>query len=590
MILQELEKLYGRLAADPAYGLAEPGYSQQKISFIVVLRPDGTLHAIEDARITEGKKKLALLRTVPGQAKPSGQGLNPCFLWDNSAYMLGYKAEDEKPDRTAKAFEAFRQKHLALAKDIPAPEFTAVVKFLSAWNPTTVPADIKALLDDAATTGFGAFKIQGVEGYVHEAPTIRSWWNSQQAGDETDTRTESAMCLITGATARAALLHEPAIKGVAGGQSSGTKLVSYNCASFTSYAKDQGENAPVSESAAFRYCNSLNALLTGSRHRLRLGDMTVVFWTDSPSATEDLFADIFDEKSGKDAPAQDEARLQKLTAFWKLVQDGSGLPENWQKFGDAPGTRFYLLGLSPNAARLSVRFWLTSTLGEFATRLKEHADAMAMVRSFDSDREHPPLWLLLAQTARDSDGIPPLLGGALLRAVLTGEPYPTSMAQLVINRIRADRKIDHLRAAFLKAYLTRLPNTSIHLPLPMSLDTTRSDPAYLLGRLFATYEKNQADASDGKLNSTIRDRYYSSASATPRAVFGILARTGQHHLAKLNPGQRVTREKLIQEIADKLTDYPAHLNLAGQALFTLGYYHQTKDFFTKKAAPEAPSA
>ncbi len=586
MILQELEKLYGRLAADPAYGIAEPGYSQQKISFVVLLRPDGTLHAIEDARIAEGKKKLAQPRTVPGQAKPSGQGLNPCFLWDNSAYMLGYKAEDEKPERTAKAFEAFRQKHLDLAKDIGSPEFAAVAKFLSGWNPAGMPADIKAVLDDAAATGFGVFKVHGFEGYVHEAQDVRAWWNKQQSGDETEAPSEAGMCLITGATAPAALLHEPAIKGVTGGQSSGTKLVSYNCASFTSYAKEQGENAPVSDAAAFRYCNALNALLTGSRHRLRLGDMTVVFWTDAPSAIEDLFADIFDEKSAKDAPAQDNTRLQKLSAFWKLVQDGAGSPENWKAFGDAPGTRFYMLGLSPNAARLSVRFWLTGTLGDFATRLKEHADALAMVRSFDSDREHPPLWLLLAQTARDSDGIPPLLGGALLRAVLTGGPYPTSMAQLVINRIRADHKIDHLRAAFLKAYLTRLPNTSIPRPLPMSLDTTRSEPAYRLGRLFAALEKTQADAQPG-INATIRDRFYGAASATPSAVFPRILRTYQHHLAKLQGGLRVNREKLVQEILGELRDFPVHLNLAEQGLFAIGYYHQTKDFFTKKEPTES---
>lgn len=367
-------------------------------------------------------------------------------------------------------------------------------------------------------------------------------------------------------------------------------MVNFNKRSFESLGHNQaqGLNAPTSELAAFRYVTALNYLLKNPKHRLRIGDTTIVFWTESPSSTEDVFADIFDEKSSKDAAAQDITRLQKIAAFWQLVRTGT--PADWEKFGDTPGTRFHILGLSPNAARLSVRFWHTGTLGEFATRLKEHADAMALVRSFESDREHPPLWLLLAQTARDSDGIPPLLGGALLRSVLTGGPYPTAMAQLVINRIRADHKIDHLRAAFLKAYLTRLPNPAYPIPLPMSLDTSRTEPAYLLGRLFATYEKNQGDASGGTLNATIRDRYYSAASATPRAVFGTLARTGNHHLAKLHPGQRVQREKLMQEICDKLADYPAHLNLAGQALFTLGYYHQTAAFYAKKDTAETTTA
>lgn len=586
MILQELEKLYGRLAGNPDYNIAPSGYSQQKISFIVALKPDGSLHDIVDARIPDGKKQVARVMSVPGQAKPPGQGITPCFLWDNSAYMLGYKTEDEKPERTAKVFEAFRQKHIALAKDIPSAGFTAVAKFLSTWDPAQIPTKLKEKLDDAAATGFGVFQIQATEGYVHENAVVRDWWNTHADAESTETDTTSGMCLITGNTAPAALLHEPAIKG-AGGQPAGTKLVSYNCDSFISYAKEQGENAPVSEAAAFRYCNALNALLASDKHRMRLGDMTLVFWSNAKDSTfESTAVEALSNTTWK-LDKKLEKQNAKIAEFWKLVSSGTTSLEDWESFKASPATQFYILGLSPNAARLSVRFWQTGTLGEFATRLKQHADAMAMVRSFDSDREHPPLWLLLAQTARDSDGIPPLLGGALLRSILTGGPYPTAMAQLVVNRIRADHKIDHLRAAFLKAYLTRLPDTSI--PLPMSLDTSRTETAYRLGRLFAALEKTQADALPG-INATIRDRFYGAASATPGVVFPRILRTYQHHLGKLSGGLRVTREKLVQEIVGELLDFPSRLNLADQGLFAIGYYHQMREFFTKKDPAESPAA
>lgn len=580
MILQELAALYDRLADDPAYGLAKPGYSRQKITFEIVLRPDGTLHAIHGARIVDGKKKLADARNVPGQSKPSGQGLNPGFLWDNAAYLLGYKTEDDKPERTAKAFAAFRDKHGALAGEIDDPGFQAVAKFLSGWVPERDAPAYRELLDDAAATGFGVFRIQGAETAVQDSPCLKAWWEKNQSESEPG---DTGRCLVSGKIAPIAKLHEPAIKGVPGAQSSGAKLVSYNCAGFTSYGKEQGDNAPVSEEAAFRYCNALNTLLSDRKHHIRIGDMAVVFWTEKPSPVESIFADLFDEKPENNA-AQDSDRIRKLKTFWELIRQGSTSSEAWGTFGADPETRFHMIGLAPNAARISIRFGQTGTLGEFAEKLARHTADMSMIRSFDSDREHPPLWLLLAQTARDSDGIPPLLGGALLRAVLTGSPYPNAMARLVLNRIRADRKIDHIRCAFLKAYLQRSPfseNTTISTPIPMSLDTTRTDPAYRLGRLFAALEKTQTDAL-GSVNAGLRDRFYGAASATPSIVFPRILRTYQHHLGKLQGGQRVNREKLVQEILADLNNFPARLNLAEQGLFAIGYYHQTKDFYTKK--------
>jgi CRISPR-associated protein Csd1 len=387
-------------------------------------------------------------------------------------------------------------------------------------------------------------------------------------------------CLISGEIAPTALTHDPPIKGVADAQSSGAKLVSFNLRSVESYAKEQGSNSPVSETAAFAYCNALNWLLSQKEHRFRVGDATTVFWTEASSPAENLLPwmmtgvpDAEDQKTKN----QVQEVLKKIS-IGTLGRDELGNPE----------ITYHILGLSPNASRLSVRFWHSGTLGDLISKLKLHFDQLKVVRQFDEtnskfpDPLTPNIYQILRQTAREADGIPPQLSGALMRAILLGENYPESLATAVINRIRAEREISYLKAAILKAWLTRNHNQTITI----MLDETNTNPGYRLGRLFAVLEKTQQDALPG-LNATIRDRFYASASATPRAVFGRLLRTYQHHLAKLeHPGAKVIREKQTQEILSTLTDFPAHLNLQYQAQFALGYYHQRKDFFTKKETTE----
>lgn len=593
--LRALDQLYVRLADDDRYGLALPGYSTQKISFCLVLNLDGSLvGAPQDERDTSGKKPLARQLSVPGQAKPSGQGLNPCFLWDNSAYLLGYKSEDEKPERTAKAFAAFRQRHLDLLASEPTlaadAGFVAVCAFLRDWTPACA-LEFKTQLDDFAATGFGVFRLAGDRGYVHERPAVRAYWDRLQAVADPDA--PRGQCLVTGAADQPlALLVEPAIKGVAGAQSSGAKIISFNCDSFTSYGKEQGLNSPISAPVAFRHATALNALLAGPRshlHRLQVGDATTVFWTGAPTATEGFLAEFLDGHTpDEQALAQDEPLRARLHTFFAILRDGGG--RSVDDLGDRADTPFYVLGLSPNAARLSVRFWSVDTLADFIAHLRDHFHALRLERRFpEHEPEFPAVWLLLRQTARESKDIPPLLAGPFLRAVLTGTPYPATLATGVLNRIRADHDVGYLRCAILKAFLNR----NHQLELPMSLDPARPEPAYRLGRLFAALEKTQEDALPG-LNATIRDRFYSAASATPRAVFPRLLRTYQHHLTKAagerGTGLKVNRERLVQEIVSALGDMPAHLDLAGQSLFALGYYHQRQAFYTKSDTEAQPAA
>ncbi|MBK5966429.1 type I-C CRISPR-associated protein Cas8c/Csd1 [Thiocystis minor] len=591
MILQSLHALYDRLVEDVDYAVAPAGYSLQKISFEVVLTQDGTLAQINDVRDRNGKKAVPVQRLVPGQAKPSGSGLNPGFLWDNAAYLLGYKLDDPKlsvdqnchfRERATVSLAALRERHLQAETAIDDPGFSAVCRFLEQWHPEHA-VEHPSLAELGA--GFGVFRFQGETGYLHERGKVRAWWQEQELIGK-DGAAQSGMCLITGAIGPLAQLHEPGIKGVGGAQSSGAKLVSFNCDAFTSYHKDKSWNSPVSESAAFRYCTVLNSLLSGPRsnkHRLTIGDATMVFWTERPTVTEDWFANFF---SG-DLPeeSQDETALGQIQVLLRALREGGGA---LAALGDDPKTTFYLLGLAPNAARLSVRFWHVSTLRELFDRLHAHYDALRIVRQFEEgarrpDPEFPPTWMLLRETARETKDIQPLLGGTLMRAILTGGPYPNALASAVIRRIRADREINYCRAAILKAWLTRLPNQR-QGAIPVSLDPDKPEPAYRLGRLFAVLEKTQQDAL-GDLNASIRDRFYSAASATPGMVFPRLLRTYQHHLAKLNPGAKINRERLVQDIVGGLDTMPAHLALEAQGLFAIGYYHQRKDLFTRTQPP-----
>ena len=583
MILQSLNDLYSRIASDPDYEIAPPGFSNQKISFRIVVKPDGNLFEIEDARKPNSAGKLMpTVISVPGETKPSGPGINPCFLWDNQTYLLGMQPENKQPDFGKLRFESFRDLHLANERQISDPDYSAICRFLESWDPLDLGNF--PILNEVGT-GFGIFQIQGSKKPVHENKKIESWWKQRVSG-QGDSETIS-QCMVTGVTSPIARLH-PKIKGVAGAQSVGASIVSFNNSAYESYGKTQSFNSPVSEKVAFQYGAALNSLLNGpksDKHRISIGGTTVVFWTDGPQSTlvESCFAEFVGGGSSSIDDVQDQTQRERLLRLLSAVKKGG----HFQDFDDNLQTGFYILGLAPNAARLAVRFFHRSSIGELIGRLHDHLNCFKMVREFDQpigakkpDPEFPALWQILRETARTSKEISPLLGGGLTRSVIEGTPYPDALLTSVIRRIQADRRITYLRAATIKASLVRNHNQ----PIPIMLDTTNTEPAYRLGRLFSALEKTQDDAL-GNVNAGIRDRFYGAASATPASVFPRLLRTYQHHLSKLTPGLKVQREQLIQEILESIQVFPSQLNLKRQGMFAIGYYHQRKSFFTKKQDP-----
>jgi CRISPR-associated protein Csd1 len=353
-------------------------------------------------------------------------------------------------------------------------------------------------------------------------------------------------------------------------------LISFNFDSAISFGKKQNLNAPICEQAAFAYTTALNTLLaSGSRRKVQIGDTTVVFWTDVPGAAEEFFGLAV---GGKEA--EDQEMTKEIELHLRAVVKGY-YPHELGK----SDTAFYVLGLSPNAARLSVRFWYVGTVGQMAENIGSHYKALRLQRSFENDPEYPRPWWLLKELApqRDSRHIPPLLAGQLVRAIVHNQPYPRTLLTTVITRIRADKQVNYLRACIIKAYLTR----NAYKEIAMGLDKDNTDIGYRLGRLFAIVEHIQNDAVPGA-NATVRDRFFGAAAATPRRIFPVILKNAQHGLAKIRkekPGWAVSLDKSLQEILDSVkpqNGFPATMSLEKQGMFVLGYYHQRQDLYTKQ--------
>ena len=579
MILQALNDYYQRLLTQDV-GIALPGYSQEKISYVLVLSSAGELVDVQDVRVQVGKKLQPRLISAP-QPEKRTSGVKSNFLWDKTSYVLGISAKEG--GRSAQEHQAFKELHCNLLADNTDPSLQALLKFLQQWTPEQFqPPLFNAEMLDSNLV----FRLDGQMQYLHDTPAAQAIWSRLQAGADS----KEGMCLVTGQRQPLARLH-PAIKGVNGAQSSGASIVSFNLESFSSYGKAQGDNAPVSEQAAFAYTTVLNHLLRrddSNHQRLQIGDASVVFWAEAANAVQaDAAETLFWEML--DPPADDVSETEHLRQALDKVANGRALRELSPELED--DTRIYVLGLSPNASRLSIRFWETDSLGNFARRLAEHFQDLALEPL--PWKTEPAMWRLLHATAPSRDGkskaedIPPQLAGELTRAILTGSRYPRSLLNTIIMRLRADGDISGTRVALCKAVLARdlrLGVKGINEEIPMSLDKEASHVGYRLGRLFAVLESAQYHALGGELNATIRDRYYGAASATPATVFPMLLRNTHNHLAKLRKqkGQLAkiaeSLDYKIREIIDGLPpQFPRSLRLEDQGRFAIGYYHQRFD-------------
>ena len=570
MILQALVKLYEDLAAQGK--IARPGWSPVQVSWALCLDAGGRL--IQVIPLLEGQKNGGSTAQSMELPTPVARSVNidSNFLWDHSGYLLGIDAKG-KPERSRQCFDACRRLHEQVLDGVDSPISRAILAYFSQWQPARA-AEHPALSDCLEEVRKGANLVFRVEGrFAQEDAAIRAAWQNHydSGGDGPDMQ-----CLVTGQMGPVARLH-PAVKGVRGAQSSGASLVSFNAPAFCSYGREQSLNAPTGKYAAFAYTAALNHLLSDRAHVQRLGDTTVVFWAAGADPAYQAFsaAALF---GGPPPAGLEEATLRAALKKLSRMERCAEVPRD-------PPPPFYILGLSPNAARLSVRFFLRDCFGGFLSHVNAHHARMEIVRPANDPYETISLWALLQetvpQTVRDKSPSP-VLAGATARAILSNTDYPAALLNGVMLRIRADRKITRGRAAILKAYYLKNPHTECPKEvLTVSLNETSSIVPYNLGRLFSVLEAIQQAANPG-INTTIKDKYFNSASATPATIFPILNNLAQKHLKKLDTGLRIHYDRQLGQIKELLGEtLPGRLSLPEQASFDLGYYHQTQKRYSK---------
>ena len=574
MILQALTEYYRTL--ENSGQISPLGWGEAKVSYALCIGPEGALEQVVSLQTEQKKGKKTVLRPqimrLPAPVKRT-VGIVPNFLCDNASYLLGADNKG-KPQRTLECFQACKALHEELLDGVDSPAAQAVLAFFRTWQPEQA-AGHPALADcweELMAGGNLVFRHGGA--FVHEDALVRRAWDGHYRAEGDGPQ---MICLVTGEHGTVESTH-PSVKNVYGAQSSGAALVSFNAPAFCSYGKEQNYNAPTSKYAAFAYTTALNHLLSDREHIYRMGDTTVVCWARCGG---DVYQNMMGWMFFGQEPAHTLSDLQSaLTGLCSgnaVELDGARLD---------PDMDFYILGISPNAARLSVRFFLRNSFGAFLRNAQAHQQRLEIVKPAYDKFDTIPMWKLLDETVNQNsrDKTPaPNMAGEVLRSVLTDTRYPATLLNGVALRIRAEHSVTRGRAAILKAYY--LKNTHPDVPkevLTVSLNPDSTNVPYNLGRLFSVLEAVQSSANPG-INTTIKDKYFNSASATPAVVFPVLVNLAQKHLKKLDGGLRTYYDKQITGLLSKLEErYPSRLNLPQQGSFQLGYYHQTQSRFEKK--------
>ena len=592
MILQALKEYYDRKPELP-----RTGWMIKEIPFLVLIDREGNFIGFEDTREKDGKRLRAKSFLVPSLGEKKGGGIKSNLFWENIEYMFGIAVPTEakktpKPDRVNRQHQEFISRIAEINGSCEALE--AVRRFYEGNYREIIRKD-KLWREVLKLNQSLLFSVVGT-GPITDDPALCKLIDDSQTEGEV-----RGCCMVTGIEDEIARL-EPPIKGIRGANAQEASLVSVNnkirkgvnegpTPAFASFGKEKGFNSPIGKTAAFAYTTALNHLLgKDSRQKLQIGNATTIFWSAKKSDFEND-AILFFSEPPKDDPDRNTQTVRELyQSIWTgnyIIPDES--------------TKFYSLGLSPNAARIAVRFWHVDTVKSVEARLKQHVEDLAITYRAQTDLALPMQRLLRTIAPQeDIEKVPPNIAGETMRAILEGTPYPVTLLQAALRRCRAEQgkkdrrsgkqmpNIPYERAALIKACLNRslrFNNPKHEKELAMCTDSTNTNIGYRLGRLFAVLEKIQSDANPG-INATIRDRFYGAASSTPVTVFGNLMRLSNHHLSKLEkekPGLAVIRKRLIGEIMCTITDFPSHLDLADQGRFAIGYYHQNMDLWTKKS-------
>lgn len=577
MILQSLKEYYDRIAADPQSGIAPEGWELRRFLYSAEIDERGKF--VRFHALLEGNEGRIFLAPALGEKK--GSGIKANFAWENIEYLFNIPIAtpakpNPNPDRVRQQHTAFCEKLRTLNGDYP--KIAALRRYnVDESDQARIMKD--PLWEDVKKSNqFIALsmKDQSNTGWL---PVFADAEVKKAIDAARPSNMAKGYCLVTGEWTEIVRLEPAGIKGVRGSDGKAERtFVSFNHDSFCSFGKEKNLNSPIGKQAAFAYTTALNTLLSkNSLQHLLVGDASTVFWSRRKTQFESDFAFFFKEPE-KDDPGEGTSHIRNL---FQAPHTGAYLEDS----GDE---KFYVLGLSPNSARISVRFWQVGTVSEFATRIRQHFEDLCIVKPPTEPEYYSISHILKSISVQDkSENIPPNVAGDFMRSILDGTPYPATLLQAALRRIHNDTeyRVKPVRAALLKAHLNRFlrahPNRN-EKEIMMALDKDQPSIGYQLGRLFAVLEKIQEEGNPG-LNATIRERYYGAACSSPVTVFGTLMRLKNHHLAKIdNKGRVVNLERLVGEIVSHFDDFPAHLDLHEQARFAIGYYHQRQDFFSSK--------
>lgn len=595
MILQSLVHLYDELSRQGK--VAREGWGIAKVSHRLVLDEEGGLIGIVSARkkVLRGKKEKEIPSDmmVPLPATRSS-GVKANFLCDNSSYFLGVDNKG-KPERTKECFEAARALHHQILDGCHSAEARAILSYFDHWDVAGARDNplVQTNLEDILGGSNFLFHVGNKD--VSDIPEIRDAWERYYRSGSGEEDTIKGQCLITGKKDMPIATLHPKIKGVLGAQSSGANLVSFNAPAFCSYGYDgeQGQNAPVSEEAANAYGAALNFLLADRTHAKVMGDTTVVYWSEHG---EEAYQDGFLGMMGDEGGLTDE-ELDDVLAHMK-----EGRSSDIGGISVSPDEPFYILGLAPNAARISVRFFLRNTFGDILKNLAAHEERMKIVHSSLEKDRIPLYWILKAMDNPDcrKESAPSTFwAGKLTNAILINGYYPEAVYKNIMRRVflchekssgggkNKEKKIDYIKASFIKAYLLKNCGMKWEGKIQMAVNENCNDISYVLGRLFSVLENIQKSANHG-INSTIKDRYFNSACATPAAVFPLLWKLTNAHLGKLDQPKAAYFKKKLGMLMDKIampdtgTPLPHRLTLDEQGAFVLGYYQETQARYAGK--------
>ncbi len=582
MILGELADYYGLLLDRGKVG--REGWANQRVSYVITIDYSGQVKSIFSIEKEEqrGKRKVVVpdKRMVPIHSGRSGKNPKPYFLCDSAKYLLGVwipsgeQAVDKKNKADAwKYFQASAEYHIKILGNSGDRITQSVCNYFKTWD-FEKNKDIFSVNWKEIEKANLVFRSYEMSKEILETEEVKNIWNSSSGGGE-----EICLrrCLVSGKLAQVARLH-PQFKGVQGANSSGAMLVSFNGSAFESYGKEQGDNAPVSQEVANAYGQALNYLLSDDRHHKQIGDATTVFWAKAKN-DENAYVDFMSQLlDGADENEEDKLLLA-------MSHIAAGEQAGYMETDLNPDVPFYILGLSPSVARISIRFFYSGTFGNIVSNIQDHYKRMEIESPVFEKKKFPSIRELLYETVnkKSTKKQPqPILSGALMRAVLENRPYPAGLYNNIMLRIHAERNVSRNRAAFIKAYIIKNFTDKKEAADTMKLNEDTEYVPYVLGRLFETLEEIQFHAID---KETVKERYFNSASTTPSVVFPQMLRLANSHLNVLKrdkKGLQVNLEKQLSGLCNKIhSDFPKYLSLEDQGIFMLGYYHQQQKKFSK---------